>query len=487
MSLLDKEYEKWTITHAQYLQMGGYWLQCLPDERKHIPSKYGRTLPAVFRGKEQMVWELPLSFDTMKSAFNEGYISLPFISQDEILDKSEKDGLSRGVTMIQLMWFIVQISVRKRQNLAITAIELATATLAGLNISMYMTWSSKPMDILVPTIIMSKALARHVSSLSTSANSNDTSSPGTSYKGAQGTEPPRDTSSPSQGDTEFSEEEIHKVGDKEKVNFATELTKVLRESWATVSSFPKTFVAWIVEFISKLLKQARCISLPVLKLSCVQHSPSISSPPPTLTSKFRTTISQIWSTITYPFLALFYYPIQAILDSGKNLHSTGVGREVEEIEHMRTSKLVFGETRLRLAMNMVFFCEDVANAPSICLSALSVAIFGMIHCLAWNFAFPSHIERLLWRTSSAVITGLCILIVIGFLVNSIINTFHPRWKVPSPHSAFITRITGLVCKICAFLFVFSRLSLLMLSVAQLRDLPTSAFDTVKWLDIFPHV
>ena len=40
------------------------------------------------------------------------------------------------------------------------------------------------------------------------------------------------------------------------------------------------------------------------------------------------------------------------------------------------------------------------------LVAIGSAIFGGLHCMAWNFAFPSRVEKWLWRTSS-----LCCLVI----------------------------------------------------------------------------
>ncbi|KAK9773751.1 hypothetical protein AB5N19_13817 [Seiridium cardinale] len=45
--------------------------------------------------------------------------------------------------------------------------------------------------------------------------------------------------------------------------------------------------------------------------------------------------------------------------------------------------------------------EMEGNVPLIFrLMAISALIFGAFHCLAWNFAFPSRAELILWRTSS---------------------------------------------------------------------------------------
>lgn len=40
----------WTGVHAQYLQMGGYRLQCLPEEKEFIPSRFGRPTTTEYAG-----------------------------------------------------------------------------------------------------------------------------------------------------------------------------------------------------------------------------------------------------------------------------------------------------------------------------------------------------------------------------------------------------------------------------------------------------
>lgn len=157
---------------------------------------------------------------------------------------------------------------------------------------------------------------------------------------------------------------------------------------------------------------------------------------------------------------------------------------------MATFKVIFDEKAIGPAMDFVFFCEEGEAKTSIflCFSALAGAIFGMIHCLAWNSEFPSYIEHVLWRTSSSIISGLCVCVTITTFVSSLYSTIlrirNPHW-ISSPN--FNSRSLKIVCKTFAFSFALSRLSLLSLSVAQLRDLPASAFDSVKWLEFFPHI
>lgn len=136
--------------------MGGFRLQCLCNE--NVPPEFGRIITDIYGGKKRDIWEFPLSFETMKALVNEKKIDIPSIALDEIQDKCGRDALSKAIAMLQLTWFILQIIARVRQNLAVTALELTTAALASLNIAMYISWWSKPTDIVYPTTLKSKKL-----------------------------------------------------------------------------------------------------------------------------------------------------------------------------------------------------------------------------------------------------------------------------------------------------------------------------------------
>ena len=44
-------------------------------------------------------------------------------------------------------------------------------------------------------------------------------------------------------------------------------------------------------------------------------------------------------------------------------------------------------------------------------------VFGGIHCIGWFFDFPSSAEAMLWRVSSAVLTGIASLFPIIFVIS----------------------------------------------------------------------
>ena len=63
-----------------------------------------------------------------------------------------------------------------------------------------------------------------------------------------------------------------------------------------------------------------------------------------------------------------------------------------------------------------------AIARLICMSFVG-AVFGGIHCIGWFFDFPSSAEAMLWRVSSAVLTGIAFLFPILFAIVGIIMFF----------------------------------------------------------------
>lgn len=504
--------------------MGGYRLQCLKSEGSHIPSRYGLLQSVLIAGRERTVWELPLSFETMKDSFNKGYIYLPQITKEEILDKNGRDGLSKAIAILQLTWFIIQIAARIHQSLAVTELELTTAALASLNIAMYISWWSKPTDIQCPTVIMTKELQKQTRRWMRALPSSppvDNTSNASSYIDSSPramtqytdllhvSSPPLGLEDSSTGDAK-AHYLVNIVKDKEKVNLArhyrVEFTKALRGSLKSIVDFPARLGTGFVSLARELGKQIRGIwaghshhSSTPHRTPASDHNPSPdvrlhdhTSPSETSTTSFiakvRETITLIWKAITHVFLALIYYPILAILYSGQKLKAGPNIQDIEDLDKMTAFKLIFDEQTLRLVLDMVFFCEEVASAPFSCLAAFSGAVFGMIHCLAWNFEFPSHIEQVLWRTSSSIISGLCILIMALSLLYIIIKIVkEARGQDPTRHRFFKPKFTEMVFSTFAVWFVLTRFSLLVLSVMGLRALPASAFDTVQWSGFIPHV
>ncbi|KAF7369935.1 hypothetical protein MSAN_00623100 [Mycena sanguinolenta] len=72
---------------------------------------------------------------------------------EDITDKSKGDTLSKGVALLQGLWFILQTLVRAHQHLIITQLEVATLAFAIVNIFIWLLWWNKPLDVQRPIIV----------------------------------------------------------------------------------------------------------------------------------------------------------------------------------------------------------------------------------------------------------------------------------------------------------------------------------------------
>lgn len=475
----------WTGVHAHYLQMGGYRLQCLPEEKEFIPSRFGRPTTTEYAGIGRDIWELPLSFESMKSGVNNGLIDIPFIPRDEILDKNGRDGLSKIIAMVQLIWFIVQIAARVRQNLAVTELELTTAALASLNIAMYLSWWEKPADVLCPTRITSKSLEQRIRqwmdkipqtppTLPVSVPCNSSPYPSDSEQGAERHSDFR-ISHIKDANGIQTHNSTTQIGSMEKVSAAFQFW----HDWAEPLWWAITLPLWPILIIGNQVRERFLRN----------EKPNTGRSLRERVRKFPKDIG--WCIVTVPWaifyhllLASTYFPIMLITGSGERVLA-GLDPDFSNGKMSKAERIGF--TMLR-ELDTIFFCENVRSALFLCLSAFSGAIFGMIHCLAWNFTFPSRFEQVLWRTSSSTLLGLCICITIAALAYVVVEIRHSTYHaVPHTHTMYDSRIAMMVCRIFVLCFTLSRLFLLVLSVVQLRDLPPSAFDRVKWLEFFPHI
>lgn len=112
------------------------------------------------------------------------------------------------------------------------------------------------------------------------------------------------------------------------------------------------------------------------------------------------------------------------------------------------------------------------------IAALLLAMgFAAIHCIAWSFAFPSDVERVLWRTSSVITLGVpavcafLFIIVTGEIFADLV-----------PHNWF-DHFTGL----SMLVYVVARIILLVQPLVALRALSDDAYRSVAWVSYLPHI
>ncbi|KAG2068156.1 hypothetical protein BDR04DRAFT_1057119 [Suillus decipiens] len=124
----------WTVTHGFFAWMGGFILYFNDNQRATLTP------------------------DELLDFVREGSVDIiPVIIEADIEDRSKGDALSKGIAILQLAWFILQLVARYIQNLPITLLELDTLAVAILTGIVYGFWWKKPKDVGRPHAVYWKA------------------------------------------------------------------------------------------------------------------------------------------------------------------------------------------------------------------------------------------------------------------------------------------------------------------------------------------
>jgi hypothetical protein len=138
----------------------------------------------------------------------------------------------------------------------------------------------------------------------------------------------------------------------------------------------------------------------------------------------------------------------------------------------------FSSPRLYTIPNLSFYS---GNPAFVWGGFFGTFLFGAFHLIAWEFVFPTDVERVLWRVSSFItvlgpIAIVAMFIVYGALYLSGICHRHPydaRWLMA-------------LVSLSVVVFVLARLFLIVESFRSLYFLPPDAF-TATWAGNMPHL
>lgn len=111
-------------------------------------------------------------------------------------------------------------------------------------------------------------------------------------------------------------------------------------------------------------------------------------------------------------------------------------------------------------------------------------VFGAIHCLAWNSPFPTLQERLAWRICSLATVAIpgVIFLALQFYVLLIVCI-----SMFCNAGAFLTGLTvQVIGHSIGLAYILGRITLIVSAFIGLRALPADAFQTVDWIQYFPH-
>ena len=104
-------------------------------------------------------------------------------------------------------------------------------------------------------------------------------------------------------------------------------------------------------------------------------------------------------------------------------------------------------------------------------------MYGIWHCIAWEFYFPSEAEKILWHVCVGLTTALLPLI----FGTASLEEYLQRHRVNERGLCRVSLVLlgGIYC--------IARIAMIMEMFLGLRSLPSGVFDTVQWSDYIPHL
>ncbi|KAG2136379.1 uncharacterized protein EDB93DRAFT_788549 [Suillus bovinus] len=124
------------------------------------------------------------------------------------------------------------------------------------------------------------------------------------------------------------------------------------------------------------------------------------------------------------------------------------------------------------------YADNFRHGPNhvitLILGCSSAVIYGGLHFLGWHYLFEGHTQQVLWRVASIVIASASVPLLLTFSVVISFDFKEDSWAVKL---AVVT---------AAFIYITTRITIIVLIVSSLRSLPPGAYDTVAWTTFIPH-
>jgi len=110
---------------------------------------------------------------------------------------------------------------------------------------------------------------------------------------------------------------------------------------------------------------------------------------------------------------------------------------------------------------------------AVMIGVLSATAFGLIHIAAWKYPFPFHSQEKIWHVSALIVT--CAPITILPVTICLVCCFS------------CIELNVLTMPVFGLLYVIARFMMIVIMFSSLRSLPSSAYDTIPWTELIPHL
>ena len=432
-----------------------------------------------------------LTLEHFKILIEDPDFEFPRITAAEIKDRSKGDGLSKLIAILQTSWFILQCIARGFQGLALTELELVTLAMASLNAITFMFWWGKPLAVQEPVnvYITAKQTKEAVSK---------------------------------KGESNEQEDVVVAPGDVMRVH---ELGHAFAHTVVGFFAYPDRGVAlrlaqslvvipysllFIVTWpVFVLFPLGILLLLQIIKTEQVERIQDNK----VVASRVVFALLRARYKLTHSIRRHFGRsggPLGKIVDKGNDYHSFSFITDwfffipasffllvlllgflsplftlflIASFNFTAVFEIVTTHTVLPGATHVPSFYAPRTKSDRysrMIVFAIFGVIFGGIHCIGWNFIFPTHSERFIWRYTSVVLT------VIPF-VAAPIDCVLENVKLDNKFRKKVRLVLDMLITALLFVYVPARLSLIAQAVALLRDQPSTAFVAVDWTKYIPHL
>ncbi|KAJ7104974.1 hypothetical protein C8R44DRAFT_886979 [Mycena epipterygia] len=80
-------------------------------------------------------------------------LEIQHVEVDAIMNGSKGDTFTKGIALLQGLWFVTQYLARVHQHLPVTQLEVATLAFAVVNVLIWSLWWAKPLDVERPIAV----------------------------------------------------------------------------------------------------------------------------------------------------------------------------------------------------------------------------------------------------------------------------------------------------------------------------------------------
>ena len=489
--------------------MGGY--QLVNDdfkkyEERHRPGYFGTSRDwdafSEYQKRRRESRLGVLTVDRLQELIEENpNFKLPRITEEKILGRSKEDVLSKLLAVLQVSWFIIQCIARGRQGLALTELELVTLAMISITGIIHMFWWNKPLGVAEPVnayVKVEEVGIRREDDEEMDRIARAVIAPLVAHShGIRIPDHIRDILDPRKYWLTTSQASVELIQAETATEWRTATLLFLLRMISNIDGALRLFFVWLPLFLLFNLTYYVLMFFPVgisiLLLFIKTEKVEEPQDPKTvatrvirplckwryeLTDSIRVRMLPVYKQPIknwfFLFPASFFLLVFVLLIFSPFFTLAFTLTTIFEIA--TTNEVPLGATHVP-----AFYSSRIgSDRPSpMVVFAISGVVFGGIHCIGWNFAFPTHSERSLWRFASLVITITPLVVV---PINSTLENSEWKdrwWKI-------LRLFLDIFTTALFFVYALARLSLIVQALVLLRHQPVDAYVAVDWSKYIPY-